>query len=92
VSQAGAVALVRTVEVTGLGQALSAALAPWRRPLASHDPGKIICDLAISLAIGGDCLADLAVLRDQPRVFGAVASDPTVSRLITTLAADAPSA
>lgn len=92
VSQAGAVALVRTVEVTGLGQALSAALAPWRKPLASHDPGKIICDLAISLAIGGDCLADLAVLRDQPRVFGAVASDPTVSRLITTLAADAPSA
>ena len=92
VSQAGAVALVRTVEVTGLGQALSAALTPWRRPLASHDPGKIICDLAISLAIGGDCLADLAVLRDQPRVFGAVASDPTVSRLITTLAADAPSA
>lgn len=92
VSQAGAVALVRTVEVSGLGQALSAALAPWRKPLASHDPGKIICDLAISLALGGDCLADVAVLRDQPRVFGAVASDPTVSRLITTLATDAPAA
>jgi hypothetical protein len=92
VSQAGAVALVRTVEVTGLGKALSAALAPWRKPLASHDPGKIICDLAISLALGGDCLADVAVLRDQPRVFGAVASDPTVSRLITTLATDAPAA
>jgi Transposase DDE domain group 1 len=48
VSQAGAVALVRTAQATGLVVALSAALAPWRRPLATHDPGKILCDLAIS--------------------------------------------
>ncbi|MGB9306679.1 MAG: IS1380 family transposase [Mycobacterium sp.] len=92
VSQAGAVALVRTAQATGLVVALSAALAPWRRPLATHDPGKILCDLAISLAAGGDCLADVAVLRVQPQVFGAVASDPTVSRLISMLAADAPTA
>jgi Transposase DDE domain group 1 len=92
VSQAGAVALVRTAHATGLTAALSAALAPWRKSLATHDPGKIICDLAISLAIGGDCLADVAVLRAQPQVFGAVASDPTVSRLIAALAADAPKA
>jgi hypothetical protein len=92
VSQAGAVALVRTAEATGLTTALSAALAPWRKPLASHDPGKIISDLAISLAIGGDCLADMAMLRSQPAVFGSVASDPTVSRLIGTLAADASTA
>ena len=46
-------------------------------------------DRALSLAVGGDCLADVAVLRDQPGVFGAVASDPTVSRLVDTLAADA---
>jgi hypothetical protein len=71
---------------------LSTALAPWRKPLASHDPGKIVCDLAIALAIGGDCLADIAMLRTEPAVFGAVASDPTVSRLIATLAADAPKA
>jgi hypothetical protein len=92
VSQAGAVALARTAEATGLTTALSAALAPWRKPLASYDPGKIISDLAISLAIGGDCLADVAMLRSQPAVFGSVASDPTVSRLIGTLAADAPAA
>jgi hypothetical protein len=89
VSQAGAVGLVETVRVAGLDRALSAALEPWRRPNARHDPGKIITDLALSLAIGGDCLADIAVLRDQPGVFGLVASDPTVSRLIDTLAADA---
>jgi hypothetical protein len=48
--------------------------------------------LAVSLAVGGDCLADLAQLRAAPEVFGPVASDPTVSRLIDTLAADAPAA
>jgi hypothetical protein len=57
-----------------------------------HDPGKIIADLVMTLALGGDCLADLAVLRSQPDLAGAVASDPVVSRLITALAADAPRA
>ena len=92
VPNAGAVLLLRTAEAVGLDTALSQALKPWRRPLARHDPGKILLDLAISLAIGGDCLADLAQLRAAPEVFGPVASDPTVSRLIDTLAADAPAA
>ncbi len=65
-------------------------MEPWRRPLARHDPGKIICDLAIALAVGGDCLADIALLRAEPGVFGSVASDPTVSRTIAGLAADGP--
>jgi hypothetical protein len=89
VSQAGAVGLVETVAVAGLDRALSQALEPWGKPNARHDPAKILVDLALSLAVGGDCLADVAVLRDQPGVFGAVASDPTVSRLVDTLAADA---
>jgi hypothetical protein len=38
------------------------------------------------------CLADVAQLRAAPEVFGPVASDPTVSRLIDALAADAPAA
>lgn len=63
-------------------------MLPWRKPHAVHDPGKILLDLAIATAIGGDCLADIAVLRTEPGVFGMVASDPTVSRLIDTLAAD----
>ncbi len=42
VSQAGAVMLLRTAEKAGLGGALSVALAPWRKPLATHDPGKIL--------------------------------------------------
>lgn len=92
VSQAGATLLVDTVRKTGLEQALASALARWRRPTAIHDPGKIVCDLAIAVALGGDCLADIATLRTEPGVFGLVASDPTVSRLINTLATDAPAA
>jgi DDE family transposase len=92
VPNAGAVLLLRTAEAVGLDAALSQALEPWRRPLARHDPGKILLDLAVSLAVGGDCLADLAQLRAAPEVFGPVASDPTVSRLIDTLAAEAPAA
>ena len=92
VSGAGGVLLTRTASTVALDAALSAALAPWRRPFARHDPGKIVLDLAISLAIGGDCLADVAQLRAHPEVFGPVASDPTVSRLIDTLATDATAA
>ena len=92
VSGAGGVLLTRTAATVGLDQALTAALARWRRPTARHDPGKVLLDLAISLAMGGDCLADIGQLRAHPQVFGPVASDPTVSRLIDTLAADAPAA
>ncbi|MDX3568675.1 IS1380 family transposase [Streptomyces sp. ID05-47C] len=86
VSQAGSVLLVETVRKSGLDQAISAGLAPWRKPRAVHDPGKILLDLALAVAMGGDCLADIAMLRAEPAVFGHVASDPTVSRLIGTLA------
>ncbi|WP_406352252.1 IS1380 family transposase [Streptomyces sp. NBC_01635] len=86
VSQAGAVLLLDTVCKTGLDRAISAALTPWRRPRAVHDPGRILLDLALAVALGGNCLADVAMLRCEPAVFGPVASDPTVSRLIDTLA------
>jgi hypothetical protein len=57
------------------------ALARWRKPTATHDPAKVVLDLAVTLALGGDCLADIALLRGQPGVYGLVASDPTVSRV-----------
>lgn len=89
VSQAGATVLVDTIRATGLDQALTAALSRWRAPTATHDPAKILCDLTLTLALGGDCLADVTSLRTEPDLFGLVASDPTVSRLIDTLARDA---
>jgi Transposase DDE domain group 1 len=61
VGSAGGVLLTETVAAAGLDAALSAALAPWRRPLAIHNPGKVVLDLALSLALGGNCLADIAL-------------------------------
>lgn len=87
VSQAGGVLLVETVRKAGLDTAISAALMPWRKPRAVHDPGKVLLDVALAVALGGDCLADAGMLRAEPAVFGPVASDPTVSRLIDTLTA-----
>ena len=92
ISQAGAVLLAKSLRVTGLDQQLSTGLQRWRAPRAIHDPAKIITDLAVAVALGGDCLADIAVLRAQPDLTGPVASDPVVSRLIAQLAADAPRA
>lgn len=86
VSQAGAVLLVETVCKSGLDNAMSAALAPWRKARAVHDPGKILLDVALAVALGGDCLSDVAMLRAESAVLGPVASDPTVSRLVDTLA------
>ena len=80
--------LQRTIRLSGLDHALSVALSRWRGPRARHDPAKVLIDLATAVALGGDCAADLAVVRAQPDMFGPVASDPTVSRLIAALATD----
>lgn len=80
VSQAGGVLLVETVRKAGLDTAISAALTPWRKPRAVHDPGKILLDVALAVALGGGGLADVAMLRAEPAVFGPVASDPTAHR------------
>jgi Transposase DDE domain group 1 len=88
VSSAGGVLLRQTLRCSGLQKSMSAALAPWRAPRAVHDPAKVLCDLVTAVALGGDCAADIAVVRAQPDLFGTVASDATVSRLVTALAGD----
>lgn len=89
VGQAGGILLTETIRAAGLDQGMSEALNRWRKPSAVHDPGKILLDLAMSLALGGEALSDIDALRAEPGVYGPVASDPTVSRLIATLAEDA---
>jgi hypothetical protein len=89
VGQAGGVLLCSTVRAAGLDGALSDELARWRKPMARHDPAKAVLDLVIALALGGDACSDLAVVRAEPAVFGPVASGPTLSRMIATLAGDA---
>ncbi|WP_405395094.1 transposase [Microbispora hainanensis] len=51
VSQAGGLLLLETLRVTGLGRELSAQLERWRPSRAVHDPGKVIADLALTLAL-----------------------------------------
>jgi Transposase DDE domain group 1 len=67
VSRGGAVLLTRTARLTGLDVALSGRLDRWRAPRAVHDPGKMVLDLdlALMLVLGGDCLADAAMLRSE---------------------------
>lgn len=84
--------LLQTAAGSGLAVGLSRGLASWRPARAVHDPGKTVLDLAVAIALGGDCLADVAVLRAQPELFGAVASDPSISRLIDALADDSAAA
>jgi hypothetical protein len=82
VSHAGAALLAETADRLGLTAALSAGLSTLRRRRAGHDPGRVVRDLAVMLADGGDALCDLRTLRDQPALFGPVASDATAWRVI----------
>lgn len=87
VSQAAGVLPVETFRKTGLDTAMSAVPTPWRKARAVHDPGKILLDVALAVAPGGDCLAEVACSGPSRPAFGPVAFDPTVSRLVDTLAA-----
>jgi len=77
--------LADVAEVTGPAGACSEALAGLRQRRGVHDPGRVAVDLAVLLADGGEAIFDLAVLRDQPALFGPVASDPTAWRLLSEL-------
>jgi len=87
VSHAGSGLLAAVADRVGLTGALTTALAELRERNAGHDPGRVIRDLAVMLADGGDCLADLRAVRDQAPLFGAVASDSTAFRVIDKIAA-----
>jgi hypothetical protein len=63
-------------EATTLTAELSSALHGVRGPRPRHDPGRVLVDLAVAIADGAEAISDIAVLGDQPALFGAVASDP----------------
>ena len=79
VGSAGGVLLTKTTELTGLSAAMREALSARRKPTAVHDPGKVLTDVAVALALGGDCLADAAIIRAEAGIYGRVASEATVS-------------
>jgi hypothetical protein len=86
VSHAGSGLLAGIADRVGLTGALSRELAGLRERRGGHDPGRVIRDLAVMLADGGDCLADLRAVRDQAPLFGRVASDSTAFRVIDKIA------
>src|SRR5215207_7474418 len=72
-SHAGSRLLADLAEVTGLVDEFSDAVASLRQRRSGHDPGRVLVDLAVVLADGGEAISDLGVLRDQPDLFGSVA-------------------
>jgi len=82
VSHAGAVLLRELADQSGLTRGWTEALLGTYKGQPIHPPGRVLTDLAVTLADGGDCLADLAALRDQGALFGAVASHPTAYRIL----------
>jgi len=81
VSHVGAALLRMLADRAGLTGALSTALARtgW---FPVHDRGRVLVDLAVMIADGGEAICDIDVLRHQSAVFGAVASDTTVWRVL----------
>jgi hypothetical protein len=63
-------------------------MAPTRERRSAHDPRAVLCDLAVSIADGGDCVSGLGVLGGQEALFGQVASTTTAHRVIKSIDAD----
>ena len=88
VSHAGSALLEQVADKLGLTKALSLRLAAIKRRCRGHDPGRVIGDLAVMLAGGGECVSDLGAVRDQQALFGPVASDSTAFRVVDRIASE----
>jgi Transposase DDE domain group 1 len=88
VSHAGSALIAQVADKLGLTDALSLRLAGVKQRRRGHDPGRVIRDLAVMLADGGECISDLGVVRDQEALFGAVASDSTAFRVVDRIACE----
>ena len=85
VGHAGARLLTDLADKTGLTRGFVQALRLGRVRRSVHEPGRVAIDLAVLLADGGEAIADLAVLRQQPGLFGEVASDATAWRVLDAI-------
>ncbi len=82
VNHAGSRLLCDLADDVGLTRALSEAMALTKKRRRGHDRGQVLVDLAIAVADGATNITDLKVLRDQPGLFGQVASQPTAWRTL----------
>jgi hypothetical protein len=81
VSHVGAALLRMLADRAGLTATLSGALAR-RGWWPQHDRGRVLVDLAVMIADGGEAICDIDVLRHQSEVFGPVASPATCWRAL----------
>lgn len=82
VSQVGLHLLGELADRTSLSCGYSTAVAWAGERAPVHDRGRLLAQVAVMLAGGGECVADMAALRDQPDLFGEVASGPTIWRAL----------
>lgn len=85
VNHAGSRLLCDLADDVGLTRALSEAMALTKKRRRGHDRGQVLVDLAIAVADGATNITDLKVLRDQPGLFGQVASQPTAWRTLEAI-------
>jgi hypothetical protein len=84
-SRAGTALLALVAQRLGLTDGLCAALSSTRERGSAHDPGRVLCDLAVMAADGGRCVSDLAALGGQRALFGEVASVSTARRVLLSI-------
>jgi hypothetical protein len=82
VAHVGARLLCDLADAVGLSQGLSASMAPTKVRRRGWDRGRVLVDLAVAIADGATTISDLAVLRNQPSLFGEVASLATAWRTL----------
>lgn len=88
-SHAGTRLLADVADAAGVPGAFGGAVGSMRRRRSGHGPGRVLADLAVMLADGGEAISDLAVLRDQAGLFGPVASTATAWRVLAGIDDDA---
>ena len=87
ISHAGTALLTELADRTGLTDGMSEAMAECGISWHTHDPGVVLTHLAVAIADGADCLADIAGMREQSELFGPVASIATAWRAVEATAA-----
>jgi len=83
VSRVGAALLRMLADRTGQTGALSGAVAR-RDWWPGHDRGRVLVDLSVMIADGGQAIGDIDLLRHQDALFGAVASPATCWRAVSS--------
>ncbi len=81
-SRVGTAMVAQLADRIGLTKALSDAVTGRTSRRSRVDDDRVLPDLALMLVDGGGAVSDLGVLRDQPALFGEVASISTAARVV----------